>query len=231
MFSHPKKPDSLKQNSDQKAVRGYLPGTHRRGRQLGLWVCVTQTCFSLALPEPTDAGAFPQLPASAPHSQAGQGRWQPLGPRHKDCVPSAVSQWHTLPVSSRWAHSGGSSSRGPWLREASPGVSSWLFIPHHSTPSALLLLRNLVQTMLDSHTCSLRPVQWGFFVCYIWIGVGNGNPLHYYSCLENSVDRGAWQATVCVVAKSQTWLSTNKIFKFGASTVKLGDFSEISSIA
>ena len=26
-------------------------------------------------------------------------------------------------------------------------------------------------------------------------GVGNGNPLQY-SCLENSMDRGAWQASV-----------------------------------
>ena len=29
-------------------------------------------------------------------------------------------------------------------------------------------------------------------------GEGNGNPLHY-SCLENSTDRGAWQATVHAV--------------------------------
>ena len=29
---------------------------------------------------------------------------------------------------------------------------------------------------------------------------GNGNPLQY-SCLENSTDRGAWQATVPGVAK------------------------------
>jgi len=36
-------------------------------------------------------------------------------------------------------------------------------------------------------------------------GAGNGNPLQY-SCLENSMDRGAWQATVHGVAKSQTWL-------------------------
>ena len=35
---------------------------------------------------------------------------------------------------------------------------------------------------------------------------GNGNPLQY-SCLENSVDRDAWQATVHGVAKSQTRLS------------------------
>ena len=31
----------------------------------------------------------------------------------------------------------------------------------------------------------------------------NGNPLQY-SCLENPMDRGAWQATVRGVAKSQT---------------------------
>ena len=38
-------------------------------------------------------------------------------------------------------------------------------------------------------------------------GVGNGNPLHY-SCLENSMDREAWQTTVYGVAKSWTRLST-----------------------
>ena len=34
-------------------------------------------------------------------------------------------------------------------------------------------------------------------------GEGNGNPLQY-SCLENSMDRGDWQATVHSVAKSRT---------------------------
>ena len=33
-------------------------------------------------------------------------------------------------------------------------------------------------------------------------GGGNGNPLHY-SCLENPMDRGAWQAMVHRVAQSQ----------------------------
>ena len=32
-------------------------------------------------------------------------------------------------------------------------------------------------------------------------GGGNGNPLQY-SCLENSMDRGAWRATVHGVTKS-----------------------------
>ena len=39
-------------------------------------------------------------------------------------------------------------------------------------------------------------------------GGGNGNPLQY-SCLKNPIDRGAWQATVHGVAKSQTQLSTD----------------------
>jgi len=34
-------------------------------------------------------------------------------------------------------------------------------------------------------------------------GEGNGNPLQY-SCLENPMDRGAWQAVGHGVAKSQT---------------------------
>ena len=33
-------------------------------------------------------------------------------------------------------------------------------------------------------------------------GGGNGNPLQY--CLENSMDRGAWLATVHGVTKNQT---------------------------
>ena len=37
-------------------------------------------------------------------------------------------------------------------------------------------------------------------------GEGNGNPLQY-SCLENPMDRGAWQVTVHGVAKSRTQLS------------------------
>ena len=38
------------------------------------------------------------------------------------------------------------------------------------------------------------------------IGEGNGNPLQY-SCLENSMDGGAWWAAIHGVTKSQTRLS------------------------
>ena len=36
-------------------------------------------------------------------------------------------------------------------------------------------------------------------------GGGCGNLLHY-SCLENPVDRGAWQATIHRIAQNQIWL-------------------------
>ena len=38
------------------------------------------------------------------------------------------------------------------------------------------------------------------------LGEGNGNPFQY-SCLENFIDAGAWQAMVHGVAKSQTQLT------------------------
>ena len=36
-----------------------------------------------------------------------------------------------------------------------------------------------------------------------YLGEGNGYPLQY-SCLENSMEKGPWQATVHGVAKSRT---------------------------
>ena len=47
-------------------------------------------------------------------------------------------------------------------------------------------------------------------------GEGNGNPFQY-SCLENSMDRGAWWATVHGVSKSQIWLRN---FHFQLLSVK-----------
>ena len=43
-------------------------------------------------------------------------------------------------------------------------------------------------------------------------GEGNGNPLQY-SCLENPMDRGAWQATVHGVAKVAYDLATKLLQK------------------
>ena len=46
---------------------------------------------------------------------------------------------------------------------------------------------------------------------------GNGNPLQY-SCLENPMDRGAWQAAVHEVAKSRTRVS-DFTFHFSLSCI------------
>ena len=42
-----------------------------------------------------------------------------------------------------------------------------------------------------------------------FLGGGNGNPLQH-SCLENSMGRGAWQATAHRVANNQTRLNTHR---------------------
>ena len=75
-------------------------------------------------------------------------------------------------------------------------------------------------------------------------GEGNGSPL-YYSCLENLMDRRAWQATVHSVAKSQTRLSNwrhrhahsnsfmmkwNSYFKTRQKYFKIKFFSALSGL-
>ena len=60
-------------------------------------------------------------------------------------------------------------------------------------------------------------------------GIGNGNPLQY-SCLENSMERGAWQTIVHGVAKSQSttdWLSMPTCSN---CPVQSGDYSKVLNI-
>ena len=59
-------------------------------------------------------------------------------------------------------------------------------------------------------------------------GKGNGNPLQY-SCLENSMDRGAWQVIVPGVAKSQTgtFIFIPKNFIYFHSNVNSIQFSSV----
>ena len=44
----------------------------------------------------------------------------------------------------------------------------------------------------------------------IYIYTGEGNPLQY-SCLENSMERGTWQATVHGATKSRIWLNDQHV--------------------
>ena len=47
-------------------------------------------------------------------------------------------------------------------------------------------------------------------------GRWNGNPLQY-SCQENSMDRGAWQTTVCGIAESDL----TKVTEYAPHTIPL----------
>ena len=57
------------------------------------------------------------------------------------------------------------------------------------------VVKNLPANTGDERKVGLIPGSGGV------PGVGNGNPLQY-SCLKNSMDRGAWWATVQGVIKS-----------------------------
>ena len=64
------------------------------------------------------------------------------------------------------------------------------------------VVKNLPANSGHSGDASLIPASGRF------PGLGNGNLLQY-SCLKNSMDRGAMWATVHGFAKSQTWLHTH----------------------
>ena len=115
----------------------------------------------------------------------------------------------------------------PFLEEASPDLfrQSWL-LPSLDVLIALFIWVKIPKdwTLREWHYWKPEPVGlcWVSLVAHTLQfrrpgfdpgfglgrspGEGNGYPLQY-SCLENSMDRGAWRATVQRVAKSQTQLS------------------------
>jgi len=79
----------------------------------------------------------------------------------------------------------------------------WEFLFINLIWLTLLILTTYIFT---TNYCSLTLDIFIYYVISAIIGEGNGNPLQY-SCLENTMDGGAWQAAVQGVAKSQTRLS------------------------
>ena len=65
------------------------------------------------------------------------------------------------------------------------------------------VVKNLPASAEDPRDLDLIPGSGRF------LGIGNGNPLQC-SCLENSMERGAWGATVHGVSKSWTQLSDSE---------------------
>ena len=56
---------------------------------------------------------------------------------------------------------------------------------------------------------------------------GNEYPLHY-SCLERSIDRGPWQATVHEVTKSLIWLSDEHLLTYLITESKCNGFKVLT---
>ena len=105
------------------------------------------------------------------------------------------------------------SLRGSWpradrvqglLRNPFPGPSGLqellLATEEEGGPQVALVVENLPASAADSRDTGSIPGPGRS------PGEGNSNPLQY-SCLETSMNRGAWQATVQGVAKSRTPLS------------------------
>ena len=76
-----------------------------------------------------------------------------------------------------------------------PGESTWA-----GSRAGGAVVKNLPTSSGDARDVGSIPGSGRF------PGVGNGNPLQYF-CLENSMVRGAWWATVQGVTKSWTQLS------------------------
>ena len=73
------------------------------------------------------------------------------------------------------------------------------------TPQVVLAVRNPPANAGDERDADSVPGSGRFSE------VGNGNLLQY-SCLENSMNRGAWRATAHGATKSQTQLKNKNIY-------------------
>ena len=77
-----------------------------------------------------------------------------------------------------------------------------MFIIYYlASPSKVSLVAKTVKNLPAMQETWVRSLGWKDPP-----GEGNGNPFQY-SFLENSMDRGTWQATVQGVTKSQTRLT------------------------
>ena len=93
----------------------------------------------------------------------------------------------------------------PWLIH----VSVWQKPLQYCKVISLQLIKIIGEKKKDSASQCRRHRDAGLIpVLGRSPGVGNGNPLQY-SCLENFMDRVAWQATIHCITKSKTWISSH----------------------
>ena len=88
----------------------------------------------------------------------------------------------------------------PWFEVCAQRHSSCLgALEYHWASQVVLGVRNTPANAVDIRHAGSIPESGRF------PGGGHGNSLQY-SCLENSMGRGTWRATVHGVAKKRTWL-------------------------
>ena len=89
-------------------------------------------------------------------------------------------------------------------------VLEWIAMPSSRRGVPYFILKRTFSFSLVARMLKNLPAMWETWVQSLSQedspGEGNGHPLQY-SCLKNSMDRGAWRATVHRVAKSWTQLS------------------------
>ena len=89
---------------------------------------------------------------------------------------------------------------GLWSIGSQKAGHGWSNLAH------LYIVGNYVQCYMATWMGEEFGGEW--IHVYVWL---SPFPVHLklsqYPCLENSMDRGAWQATIREVGKNQTWLS------------------------
>ena len=111
---------------------------------------------------------------------------------------SRQEYWSRLPCPPPW------DLPDPGIKPGSPALTGVFFITeppgkpsHELTVGQNHLPQSLFYNKVLTSSCNLLTTT---------PGEGNGNPLQYF-CLESSMDRGAWWATVHGVAQSWTRLT------------------------
>ena len=127
--------------------------------------------------------------------------------RWLDGINAAPTQWTWVWANSRWR------TRMPGVLQSmvSQRVGTIKWLDNNNNKSyiytsfyfgaslVVLVVKNLAANEGDARNSGFIPGSGRS------PGEVSGNPLQY-SCLENPMDRGAWQSTVHGVTESQTWL-------------------------
>ena len=131
---------------------------------------------------------------------------------------------HRVAQSRKWLKQLSSS----YIRSGYGRGLSWLGLPNHSLQKHFCLLLQKDLRFPGGSDSRESACNVGELSSILGLGrspgEGNGNILKY-SCLENPMDRGALQATVHGIAKSQTWLSNFTFTFHGSCLIHLSLFT------